>query len=176
MTGGAPIRKTVSVTADTSVDLEAPPARLAGAIVEVGTGRPLGDAEVRIEEHGRSFMGMSATKSDSNGRFALEDLEPKAYRVAVQKAAYQTETKTLTAADPSGDVVIELKRGEGIGVVAKDGVYGVPLRSLSVRVLAPAASPSTPAGSPSTARAAGKSPRCARAATRFARTRKATRR
>ena len=90
---------------------------------------------MRIEEQGRGFVGMSATASDSNGRFALEDLEPKAYRVVVQKPAYQTETQELTAADPSGDVVIELKRGEGIGVVAKDGVYGVPLRSLSVRVL-----------------------------------------
>jgi hypothetical protein len=55
--------------------------------------------------------------------------------LAVQKPAYQTETRSLTAAEPSGDHVIELKRGEGIGVVARDGVYGVPLRSLSVRVL-----------------------------------------
>ena len=70
-----------------------------------------------------------------NPRLALEELEPKAYRVTVQKPAYQTETKSLTAAEPSGDHVIELKRGEGIGVVARDGVYGVPLRNLSVRVL-----------------------------------------
>jgi len=123
------------------VDLEAPPARLAGAVVEVGTGRLLADAQVRIEEQGRGFMGMSAATSDSSGRFALEDLEAKPYRVTVQKAAYQTETKTLTAADPSGDVVIELKRGEGIGVVAKDGIYGVPLRNLTVRVLDPGGVP-----------------------------------
>jgi Carboxypeptidase regulatory-like domain len=135
LSGGGPIRKSVSVTADTSVDLEAPPARLAGTIVEQGSGRPLADAEVRIEDQGRGFMGMNATSSDSNGRFALEDLEPKAYPVAVQKPAYQAETKVLTAADPSGDLVIELKRGEGIGVVARDGIYGVPLRSLGVRVL-----------------------------------------
>jgi protocatechuate 3,4-dioxygenase beta subunit len=135
MGGGAALRKTVSVNADTSVDLEAPPARLAGTIVEQGSGRPLADAAVRIEDQGRGFMGMSATSSDSNGRFALEDLEPKVYTVGVQKPAYQTETKSLTAADPSGDLVIELKRGEGIGVVAKDGIYGVPLHSLSVRVL-----------------------------------------
>jgi hypothetical protein len=135
MGGGGAIRKSVSVTADTSVDLEAPPARLAGTVVELGSGRPLADAEVRIEDQGRGFVGMNATASDSNGRFALENLEPKVYQVAVQKPAYQAETKALTAADPSGDLVIELKRGEGIGVVAKDGIYGVPLRSLSVRVL-----------------------------------------
>jgi hypothetical protein len=135
MTGGGSIRKTVTVSGDTTVDLEAPPARLAGTIVEHGSGRPLGDAQVRIEDQGRGFMGMGATSSDSTGRFALEELEPKAYRVTVQKPAYQTETRSLTAAEPSGDLVIELKRGEGIGVVARDGVYGVPLRSLSVRVL-----------------------------------------
>ena len=141
MTGGGAIRKTVTVTADTSLDLEAPLARLAGSVVEQGSGRPLADAQVRIEEQGRGFMGMNATSSDSNGRFALEGLEPKDYLVAVQKAAYQTETKTLAAADPSGDLVIELKRGEGIGIVAKDGIYGTPLRGLSVRVLDPGGVP-----------------------------------
>jgi hypothetical protein len=135
MTGGGNIRKTVTVTGDTSVDLEAPPARLAGTIIEHGSGRPLGDAQIRIEDQGRGFMGMGATSSDSTGRFALEELEPKAYRVTVQKPAYQTETKSLTAAEPSGDLVVELKRGEGIGVLARDGIYGVPLRGLSVRVL-----------------------------------------
>ncbi len=135
MSGGGAIRKTVSVTADTSLDLEAALARLAGTVVEQGSGRPLADAEIRIEDVGRGFVGMNGASSDSNGRFALEGLEPKAYRVAVQKPAYQAETKSLTAADPSGDLVIELRRGEGIGVVARDGIYGVPLHGLSVRVL-----------------------------------------
>jgi protocatechuate 3,4-dioxygenase beta subunit len=141
MTGGTPLRQSVSVSGDQTLDLVFPPARLAGTIVEAGSGRPLEDAQVRIEEQGRGFMGMNASPSDSNGRFALEDLEPRAYRVVVQKAAYQTETKTLTAADPSGDIVIELRRGEGIGVVARDGIYGVPLRSLMVRVLDPGGAP-----------------------------------
>jgi protocatechuate 3,4-dioxygenase beta subunit len=132
--GGAPIRKTVSVSGDTTVDLEAPLARLAGTVVEAATERPLAEAMVRIEEQGRGFMGMSAASSDSNGRFALEDLEPQSYRVTVQKAAYQTETRTVTATEGSGDIVFELRRGEGIGVEAKDGIYGVPLRGLNVRV------------------------------------------
>jgi hypothetical protein len=148
MSGGGAIRKTVSVTADTSLDLEAPVGRLAGTVVEQGSGRPLADAEIRIEDQGRGFVGMNAASSDSNGRFALEGLEPKDYRVAVQKSAYQTETKSLTAADPSGDLVIELRRGEGIGVVAKDGVYGVPLHGLSVRVLDSAGAPVYTGGIP----------------------------
>jgi protocatechuate 3,4-dioxygenase beta subunit len=135
MSGGGAIRKTISLTADMSLDLEAPLARLAGSVVEQGSGRPLADAQIRVEDQGRGFVGMNATSSDSNGRFALEGLEARDYRVAVQKAAYQTETKSLTAGDPSGDLVIELKRGEGIGVMARDGIYGTPLRGLTVRVL-----------------------------------------
>jgi Carboxypeptidase regulatory-like domain len=135
MSGGGGIRKTIPVTADTSLDLEAPLARLAGSVLEQGSGRPLADAQIRIEDQGRGFVGMNATSSDSNGRFVLEGLESKDYLVAVQKAAYQTETKSLPAGDPSGDLVIELKRGEGIGVMARDGIYGTPLRGLTVRVL-----------------------------------------
>jgi protocatechuate 3,4-dioxygenase beta subunit len=137
LSGGAAVRKTIAVTGDTSVDLDAPPARLAGTVVEHGSGRPLGDAQVRIvDQQGSGFVAMSMATSDSNGRFALEDLEPRPYHVSVQKAAYQAETKELTAAEQS-DVVIELRRGEGVGVVAKDGIYLTPLRALEVRVLDP---------------------------------------
>jgi hypothetical protein len=132
--GGAPIRKIIAVTGDTSVDLDVPSARLTGTIVEQGSGRPLGDAQVRTVDQGSSFIAMSMATSDSGGRFALEDLEPRLYHVSVRKAAYQAETRELTAAEQS-DVVIELRRGEGVGVVAKDGIYLTPLRALEVRVL-----------------------------------------
>jgi protocatechuate 3,4-dioxygenase beta subunit len=134
LSGGAAIRKTVTVSGDTSVELDAPAARLAGTVVEHGSGRPLGDAQVQTVDRGSGYVAMSMATSDSNGRFALEDLEPRPYQVSVQKAAYQAETRELTAAEQS-DVVIELRRGEGVGVVAKDGIYLTPLRTLEVRVL-----------------------------------------
>jgi hypothetical protein len=87
-------------------------------------------------DEGSGFMSLSMATSDSNGRFALEDLEPRLYHVSFQKAAYQAETRELNAAEQS-DVVIELRRGEGVGVVAKDGIYLTPLRALDVRVLDP---------------------------------------
>jgi len=130
---GAPIRKTVELTGDTTVDLEAPPARLAGTVVEAESGRPLGDVGVRIEDDGGGMRFVNMAATDSSGRFAFEDVEPKRYRVTFQKPAYQIETKELTAAEES-DLRVELRRGEGIAIEAKDGIFATPLRGLFVRV------------------------------------------
>jgi protocatechuate 3,4-dioxygenase beta subunit len=130
---GAPIRKTVELTGDTTVDLEAPPARLAGTVVEAESGRPLGDVGVRIEDDGGGMRFVNMASTDSSGRFAFEDVEPKRYRVTFQKPAYQVETKELTAAEES-DLRVELRRGEGIAIEAKDGIFATPLRGLFVRV------------------------------------------
>jgi 5-hydroxyisourate hydrolase-like protein (transthyretin family) len=130
----------VEIGGDTTVDLDAPPARLAGTVVEAESGRPLGDVSVRIEEEqgGARFMNMATT--DSSGRFGFEDLEPSRYRVSFQKAAYQVETRELTAAEDS-DLRVELKRGEGIELEAKDGIFATPLRGLVVRVVDAAGNP-----------------------------------
>ncbi|HUL75693.1 MAG TPA: carboxypeptidase-like regulatory domain-containing protein, partial [Vicinamibacteria bacterium] len=134
LSGGAPIRRTVDLAGDTTVDLEAPPARLAGTVVEADSARPLGDVGVRVEDEGGGMRFMNMATTDSSGRFAFEDLEPKGYRVSFQKAAYQVETRELQAAEDS-DVRVEMRRGEGIVLEARDGLFGTPLRGLFVRVL-----------------------------------------
>jgi protocatechuate 3,4-dioxygenase beta subunit len=132
--GGAPIRRTVDLSGDATVDLEAPPARLAGTVVEAGSGRPLGDVQVRIEDEGGGMRFVNMATTDSSGRFAFEDLEPRSYRVSFQKPAYQVETRELGAAEES-DLRVEMRRGEGIALEARDGIFAVPLRGLFVRVL-----------------------------------------
>ena len=134
LSGGAPIRRTVDVAGDTTVDLEAPPAKLAGTVVEAESGRPLGDVQVRLEEEGAGMRFVNMATTDSAGRFAFEDLEPKRYRVSFQKPAYQVETRELQAAEDV-DVRVELRRGEGVALEARDGLFGTPLRGLFVRVL-----------------------------------------
>ena len=135
MGGGGSIRKTVKVTGDTTVDLEAPPAKIAGRIVEVESGRPLGEAVVRVEQGGSGgFSMMMASDSDSSGRFVVENLEPRSYRVSVTRPGYQSETREITASEDS-EVTIELRRGEGVGLVVRDGIFGTPLRAVLVRVL-----------------------------------------
>jgi hypothetical protein len=133
-TDSAPIRKTVAISGDTTVDLEAPPARIAGVVVETESGRPLSDVGVRIEdgEPGTRFVTMAST--DSAGRFTFEDLEPRTYRVAFQKPAYQSETRELTASEDA-EVRVDLRRGEGIEIEARDGIFATPLRGLFVRVV-----------------------------------------
>jgi 5-hydroxyisourate hydrolase-like protein (transthyretin family) len=131
---GAPIRRTVDLSGDTTVDLEAPPARLAGTVVEADSGRPLGDVQVRIEDEGGGMRFVNMATTDSSGRFAFEDLDPKSYRVSFQKPAYQVETRDLAAAEES-DLRVEMRRGEGIALEARDGIFAVPLRGLFVRAL-----------------------------------------
>jgi hypothetical protein len=134
LSGGAPIRRTVDISGDTTVDLEAPPARLAGTVVEAESGRPVGDVGIRIEDEGSGMRFVNMATSDSAGRFAFEDLEPKRYRVSFQKAAYQVETRELVASE-EGEVRVELRRGEGIGLEARDGIFATPLRGLFVRAI-----------------------------------------
>jgi hypothetical protein len=131
---GSPVRETVALSGDTTVDLDVPPARIVGVVVEGGTGQPLGDVTVRVEEGGSGFRFASAATSDSAGRFAFEDVEPRAYQLTFQKPAYETQTREVNAADDN-EVRVEMRRGEGLGLVARDGVFGTPLRGLMVRVV-----------------------------------------
>ncbi len=131
---GAPIRRTVEISGDTTVDLEAPPARIGGTVVDVESGRPLGDVQCRIEDEGGGMRFVNMATTDSSGRFAFEDLEPKSYRVSFQKPAYQVETRNLTATEES-DLRVEMRRGEGMAVEARDGIFATPLRGLLLRAI-----------------------------------------
>ncbi len=134
MSGGAPIQRKVQIKADTTVDLEAPVARIAGSVVEGESARPLAEAAVEAEHAGASGrMGRMMTLTDTAGRFTLDGLDAKSYHLVVRKSAYQTETRDVTATEDA-EVQIELRRGEGIGVVARDGIFGTPLRGLMVQV------------------------------------------
>ena len=80
-------------------------------------------------------MARSAT-TDSNGAFLITDLDPVSYTLNIQKPDYVFHKLSVTAAEQGTDALqFELTRGEGIGIVGRDGVYGVPLHGLMVRVL-----------------------------------------
>ena len=131
--GSAGATRKVMLSADTTVDVELPLGRLAGVVVESGTGRPLGDVTVEVEEEGPGrFLGGRAT-TDASGRFALEGLEAKRVKLLARKPAYEAETLEADAAAGS-DLAIELRRGEGLSLQARDGVFDTPLRGLFARV------------------------------------------
>ena len=76
---------------------------------------------------------MNAT-TDSSGRFAFEDLDAVEYRVTARRSGYEAVTQTVMAAESGEDLRIELKRGSGLAVEARDAQMGFGLRSLYVRV------------------------------------------
>jgi hypothetical protein len=128
----------IEIEGDATLDIQIPVARLAGTVVEAGSRQPLADAMVEADSGETSPGGPRMIRgfgTDSNGRFAIEDLEPKAYTLTARRAGFQYEKRQFTAAEQgTDDIVIELQRGEGIGLQARDGIFGVPLRGLTVRV------------------------------------------
>jgi hypothetical protein len=132
----------VTLDGDQTLDLTVPTARVAGVVLESGTQRPVPDASVSAEPAGggaassggpRVFRG---AQTDSNGSFALEDLDEATYTVTVRKPGFQFEKRDVPASERSSDDLrFELGRGEGVGITVRDGVYGIPLRSVMARVL-----------------------------------------
>jgi len=121
-------RESVEIRGDATVDLDIPAGEIAGWVVDSDTGRPLGDVQVTATS-GDDWAGNA--RSDTSGRFVLESLEEKSYRLTFQKAAYETEVREITAASTT-DVTVEMVRGEGLELVARDGIYGTPLRAVHV--------------------------------------------
>ena len=138
MGGGGQIRKTKTarVAGDMTLDIEAPLAKIAGQVVEADTGRPLSEAMVRVEQAGGTGGGGGggASDTDSAGRFQVDNLEPQSYHVSVTRPSYQTETRDIVAAEDS-EVTIQLRRGDGVGLVVRDGILATPLRGAFVHVI-----------------------------------------
>lgn len=131
--GGSAAHRTLELSSDQTLDFELPSARVEGQVLEADTQRPLGDVQVNADAPERPHAAVAV--SDSNGRFTLRDIEPGAYRVSFNKPAYVSETRTLNAAESGPEVQVELRRGEGLALTARDASYGTPLRGLLVHVL-----------------------------------------
>ena len=130
---GAPKRQSVEVAGDATLDFALPLARLAGRVVEAGSSLPLAEAEVEVDSGsgGGGGRGHPRAATDSNGRFAIEGVEPGSSTLTSRRAGYVYDRRTVEASeDATRDIEIELKRGEGLGLRARDGNYGVPLHGL----------------------------------------------
>lgn len=132
---GASASREIELTGDTTLDLAAALGRLSGSVLEAETRRPLNGAVVELSGDGPRF-GRATT--DSAGLFEIEDLEPGPATLTARKPGYETAVRPIDVQESGSETTLELRRGEGIGLVARDGVYGTPLRELFVRVLDPA--------------------------------------
>ena len=144
LSGGSPatVRQTVSLTGDQSVDLTFPMAKVAGIVTDSDTKQPLPDVTVSLVGAAGAAGtggggGQRMTQTDSTGRFQFANITPQAYTLNTSKPDYQYDKRTITAADDgsSENLAVELARGQGIEIQARDGLAGVPMRSVSVRVL-----------------------------------------
>jgi protocatechuate 3,4-dioxygenase beta subunit len=141
LSGGAAsnVRQTVSLTGDQNVDLNFPMAKVAGVVTDADTKQPLSDVTVALSAAAGAggTPSQRMTQTDSTGRFQFASIAPQAYTLNSSKTDYQYDKRTITAADDgsSENLAIELARGQGIEIQARDGLAGVPMRSVSVRVL-----------------------------------------
>ena len=128
----------VELKADMSVDLVIPTAKLAGTVLDAASGLPL-ESTVELQRTvpgpggAGGQMRMNAT-TDSSGRFGFDDLEPVDYRITARRSGYESVTQTVKPSESGEDLRLELKRGSGLSVEAKDAQMGFGLRGLFVRV------------------------------------------
>ncbi len=139
--GGSTRSQQVTLTGDQTADITFPSAKLGGTVVDAQGNAPLPDAVVTVtssDPNAAPTQGrqMRSATSDSSGAFLITDLDPVSFTVNVQKTDYLFDKRDVTAAEQGTDTLtFALNRGQGIGVIGRDGVYGVPLHGLNVRVL-----------------------------------------
>ena len=135
--GGQPVSRRVDVSGETTLDVEVPTASLWGFVVYASTKQPLEGARVvgRVEGGlaGEGRAGVATT--DSNGRWSLDDVEPGPWTLTFRREGYLEKKGSAIASEAGGDAgTVELTRGAGLELRVTDGVFGIPLRGVSVRI------------------------------------------
>lgn len=130
---GVAALRALTLTGDAALEIDLPTGRLSGVVVDAEGGQPLADARLSVQT-GTNPRGGGAT-TDGSGRFELEGLEDGPQNLTVTRRSYETETRQVSPSE--AEVRIELRRGEGVALIARDATYGTPLRGLLVRVQEP---------------------------------------
>jgi hypothetical protein len=129
--------QSVDLKADMTVDLAIPSARLSGTVIDSVSNLPL-ESQIEMQRAAPpqpgSPTGRLIATSDTSGRFAFEDLEPVEYRVTARRSGYEAVTQAVKPSEGGEDLRLELKRGSGLAIEARDAQMGFGLRSLFVRV------------------------------------------
>jgi hypothetical protein len=114
----------------------APAGRIAGRVVERGTGAPIAGALV-VAERGTRFGLVPAGQavSGTDGRFAVADLAGGSYRLtATADGRARASAGPIEAGAP--EVTLELARGGALRGCVRDGTSGQPVTSFTVSVTA----------------------------------------
>jgi hypothetical protein len=134
----APHEQPVSISGDTSLDIDLPTLAIAGLVVEQGSNDPVSGAAVTADNGAApNSAAIPRSTTDTSGRFELDGLASGDFQLSVSKTGWQTKTQPATLGDANTDVTIPLARSEGITVHGLDGRTGLPLSSIDALFFAP---------------------------------------
>jgi len=128
------LSRVVTVSGDSSADFVLRGVSLSGLVTDAASGEPIKDVEVRAQA-GKVPSDSRHGVSDSQGRYAIDDLEAASYEVTAQHRGYQQKTQAVPVEDSAVELDIALTRGTGLSIRGTDGLTGLPLRSLTVTAL-----------------------------------------
>jgi protocatechuate 3,4-dioxygenase beta subunit len=126
----------VTISGDTSLDIDLPTLSISGTLVEHGSSDPVAAASV-MADNGQSAdsRGIPHVTTDSNGRFRIDGLAPGDFHLSATKAGWQTSTQDVSIGDTPPDVTLAMDRAEGITIHGFDGRSGLPLSQISALLL-----------------------------------------
>ncbi len=129
--GGAPHEEPVTVSGDTTLDIDLPTLSITGSVVESGSNDPVAGASVSADG-GAAGNGAVIPRSstDSSGSFTLDGLGSGDFQLSVSKSGWQSKNQPVTVTDGNAEVTVELTRAEGITIHGNDGTTGIPLGSI----------------------------------------------
>ena len=128
----ASVSRTVELSGDQALDLEIPTGRIAGRVVAAESGEALAAVELRAYANAGDDTppyGMT----DSGGRFVLENVPPGARTLTATLKGRVADPMTVDQADPA-EVVLEMRRQDGLEVRARDAQLGTPIGGVFVRL------------------------------------------
>jgi hypothetical protein len=134
----APHEETVSVSGDTTLDIDLPTLSIAGTVVEQGSNDPVPGAAVRADNGAApNAAAIPRATTDSAGRFDLDGLAAGDFQISVSKTGWQAKAQPQSLGDANVDVTIALVRSEGITIHGLDGRTSLPLSSIEALFFAP---------------------------------------
>jgi len=123
--------RTITMSGDTSIEIALGGGSISGTVTDAASGEPLGDASVSAETGQESSnWAVPSTRTDSQGRYAIDGLDAGDVQVTARRDGYRQKTVSATVADSAVDVSFALAKGGGLPIHATDGLTGTPLSSL----------------------------------------------
>ena len=126
-------RTAVTVSGDTNGDLTLPGAAISGFVTDASTGDPLDGAAVSAES--AQGAGLKRAQTDSNGFYAIKDVDPGDYQVSARRDGYQLKNLSASVSSDAPELDFALEKGTGLTIQVTDGLSTLPLSGVIATAL-----------------------------------------